>query len=236
MKDEAYLQFPLPLVGFGDGKKEILNRCIDYGICRFAEHIADDDPDMHELPEKLPMDCRQSNQDLTLVRAGESLGVIVGSVKNTRSRAKESKEFLDALNFNSGNPPLVRIKRELIFDIRDNPQWKLIDFQVLCAVYSSIGSKPYSRINWERVAMLSTGAKNQDTLNYLKRPLPTRKQVRRALDKLQALGFFSRVVLNKRITFVSNRLKEADLIREAQKTTTPSKGATFIGKQQKGAT
>ena len=83
-----------------------------------------------------------------------------------------------------------------------NRDLRLEDFKVLFAVNSCIGEKGYRRVTAEMIALRTAGVKNVwMTPAWMGEPL-TERQVRYSLEKLQRKGFFHRVLVANKFTFI----------------------------------
>ncbi len=229
---DQYLQFPLCALSFGETTYQRLNAILDYGVVHagirlWQKESADEKSRfLAFLPHrsKIPQGFEPNDPRHCAVLYGiEKVGVIYSNLDGLLVGHGTLEAFKNEFERRFGRDATVRIRKKWLFQARDGKGLTYREFAVLCAIYSCIGSKQFTRITRERAQHRSLGYKNKSTLQAeLPRradgaqPL-TERQVRDTIDRLHGLRFFARCTYGRRVTYYSHRLTDEQLRKYVMK-------------------
>ena len=180
-----------------------------------------------------------------VIFAYRTIGLKGGSINRMLDRHAEFGEYLAAYERRNKEDALVRIKRDLLFEVLQGTGMKYREFAVLCAIHSVIGDKGKPvRITLETIQRRAFGYKSPAALKsdisggfFINTPeanMLTIKQIRTTLDELHRRSCFARLTYGNRQTYYSTRMSEDELKKRivAMKTRTFSFKAESARKNQ----
>ena len=240
MKTDSYIQFPLCLLSYGSNVKTRMHAIMtsaavtaglgytekqtaEFIAERFAESILPSElEDVYECGDN-PYCHKEIVIGMHILKLNLSRDLFVSMTENPWA----VRQFCYEMEQKHGKCPLVRIKAAYAEEVLNRSGMSYRDFSILCAIYSIIGSKEYSRITRDQIRARSMGYKSatalfskdsdltengQKLLNEREdhaKPLTT-DQIRYTLDRLET-GHFARVVAGKREVFFSHRMNRVEL-------------------------
>lgn len=221
---DKYLQFPLCALAFCPDAKDCLEHIISYGFIEAGASVvrsADTEKlkelcSCHSLPKTM-----YKSWDLAAEIGAGMCGITIGSRECSLKRHSALASHLGEWEKRYGKDGSVRVRKDLCFEVRDKDGMTFREFRVLCAIYSSIGSKscpvaiPVRMID-ARVCGCKSEAVLEAELVCHKEKLPprlTQKQLRGTIRKLHELGWFARCTPDPhgRKTFYSHRLRDDEM-------------------------
>jgi len=166
-----------------------------------------------------PSDYKRNNDHHVAAMIGASeIGIIPYNLDYSMQRWTGLSEFRNQFQTKHGNDVLVRIKKGLVFEARDDEGISYRELSILCAVYSCIGAneKPV-RITKATIQNRMLGYKSAKVMTAeiqsrtdTAKPL-TPRQIGYTLDSLDERKFFARARPNERQTYYSHRLTKDEL-------------------------
>lgn len=215
---DPYCQFPLCLLGMigNKDKLKLIENAVIYGLVKTAKEIM-----KHQTLERsLPIaSIRGLDKKKPRHRAiGSSLEyheVNCTSMEVIRSTWNECHRFMK--EHRNQDRTQIRMPTKLLINLMHDDEISERDFRILCAIRSKLGQSGWAITRREEIRLRAAGASNQLALARMNAESLTEDQVKRGMEKLQRLGFFTRVVLNRRITFIGdpNKYPEEALERLA---------------------
>jgi hypothetical protein len=222
----GYFQFPLCTLAMGGSYKERLGQIISFAfveagrvmVTKLAQEIRE------SLGEELldysdtPSDYHKTNSSHVAAMLGaREIGIRPGSLENSLRNWRTASQFIGKFQSQHGSDATVRVKKDLVFEVRDNQGMSYREFAVLCALLSRIGTKKYVRITRKQIQCRMLGYKSPPVMlaEFDKRtdgakPL-TFRQINYTLNKLHERGFFARARPTRRQTVFSIRLTQEQL-------------------------
>lgn len=205
---DPYFQFPLCLLALGYEWSDLLNRIITFGLMHVGRSAIKQDgeskwradpEEMVEMAEdelSVPLDYDHEKEDHRAVVVGCHVCDVVTSYAEANiEQASVTQLRVQKWDQRFGRGPTVRIRSRSLFRIRDKKSMSEREFRVLCAVYSKIGNaRGPVRMKLDEVRIRASGFKSQKNYEEAGQPveLLTSKRIRKTLDDLWVLGFFSR--------------------------------------------
>lgn len=224
---DTYFQFPLCSLAFCETEKERLEHIISFGFIeagvamykKLDAEIRKQKAEQFLNHSDTPDDYKRSNDHHVAAMIGaKEIGITVGSLVYSMNRWTELSEFRNQFQTKHGNDVLVRIKKGLVFEVRDDKGISYRQLSILCAVYSCIGAteKPV-RITKATIQCRMLGYKSAKVMTAeiksrkdTAKPL-TPRQIGYTLDSLDERKFFARARPNERQTYFSHRLTKDEL-------------------------
>lgn len=223
------LQFQLALLAFGADVKERLDVIISTAIVQSGYLQAS-----RLSAEKIEAEIgvAPKRKDFLAVQLGAKFsGIKFGSESSCLARHALAEKFIADWKQAGRKTPMVRILKGLVFEARDGKGISYQDFSIVCAVKAAMGSKTHSVVTKPRIraGMLGYNSgswlfdENGDLTGDGNGLLQARqdgaqpispKQLRRALDRLEQRGFFSRFQASRRRVFFSAGKMTAEEIGE----------------------
>jgi hypothetical protein len=218
MSFEKYVQFPLCGLALPD--ELLIDRLISYGFIE-AGLIAMRRMDLNERREAcksfgLSKVTQCDSWELAARIGAQVCAITIGTLESALARHNEVSKHHEKWEERNGADPLVRIKKHIMFNIRDARILSMREFRVLAAIYSSIGRSPYRAITEPVIRVRAVGCKCKsifDAENGLLPVLLTEKQIRGTVTSLHETGWFARITPHRhgRKTFYSHRLTDSEL-------------------------
>ena len=224
---DTYFQFPLCALAICETEKERLEHIISFGFIeagiamykKLDAEIRKQKAEQFSNNSGTPNDYKRNNDHHVAAMIGANeIGNTVGSLVYSMQRWTELSEFRNQFHTRHGNDVLVRIKKGLVFEARDNEGISYRELSILCAVYSCIGAneKPV-RITKATIQGRMLGYKSAKVMTAeiksrkdTAQPL-TPRQIGYTLDSLDERKFFARARPNERQTYFSHRLTKEEL-------------------------
>jgi hypothetical protein len=216
-----YIQFPLPLLAYHADVYQRLVSIISYGAVEAGVALLRklSDTEVRETAkaaaQRFNVRVQRSNdRQVAAVLGCDLIWIKPGSVAGMVQQRHDAEGFLNAFKAKHGGQPLVRVRKDFVFDARDH-KLSYREFATYAALLSCIGSKQYPvRVTREQIQARMLGYK---TSAVMRAALPERadgatpltiRQVGYTLDQLHERGFFVRARANERQTFYSIRHKQ----------------------------
>ena len=225
----TYFQFPLCALAICETEKERLEHIISFGfieagIAMFRKldaEIRKQKAEQFAADSGTPDDYKRSNDHHVAAMIGaKEIGIVPYNLAYSMQRWTGLSEFRNQFQTKHGNDVLVRIKKGLVFEARDNEGISYRELSLLSAVYSCIGAAKYARITKEAIQARMLGYKSTKVLKAeiksrkdTAQPL-TPRQIGYTLDSLDERKFFARARPNERQTYFSHRLSKEQLQEE----------------------
>lgn len=224
---DKYFQFPLCALSFCATEKERLEHIISFGFIeagiamykKLDTEIRKEKAEQFAADSGTPNDYKRSyDYHVAAMIGAKEIGVIPNNLVYSMQRWTEMSEFRNQFHTRHGNDVLVRIKKDLVFEARDDNGISYRELSILCAVYSCIGAteKPV-RITKATIQNRMLGYKSAKVMKAeiksrkdSAKPL-TPRQIGYTLDSLDERKFFARARPNERQTYFSHRLTEEEL-------------------------
>jgi hypothetical protein len=221
---DKFLQFPLCVLAWPGEAKETLNAIIDYGLTEAGLAIIS----KRSIEERRALCAEygllESQVDSWALAAkvgAELCDIRLGSLEGCVRRHSTMAVHLRDWETRHGPDALVRMRKDVCFEVRDGGGMSFREFRILCAIYSLLGKHRYRAIGFRMIGARACGCKSEGVMaSELRagRPLPalfTIKQLRGTVAKLHELGWFARVTPNPhgRVTYYSHRMS-GDELRE----------------------
>jgi hypothetical protein len=227
---DTYFQFPLCALAFCDTETARLDHIISFGFIeagvamykKLDSEIRSQKAETFASDSATPNDYKRNNwQHVAAMVGANEIGITIGgSLVYSMNRWIELSEFRNQFQTRHGNDVLVRIRKGLVFEARDNEGISYRELSILSAVYSCIGAAKYARITKEAIQARMLGYKSTKVLKAeiksrkdTAQPL-TPRQIGYTLDSLDERKFFARVRPNERQTYFSHRLTKEQLQEE----------------------
>jgi hypothetical protein len=141
-----------------------------------------------------------------------TIGVTYHTIANLIEAHGRFSNFRADFQSRHGCDSLVRLKKDWLFDARDNRGLTYREFAVLCAIYSAIGNKDLAIITRNRIRRCALGYRSAAIMEADlprradgARPLSER-ELRDTIGRLHRNKFFARCTVARRITYYSIRL------------------------------
>lgn len=230
-KQDYYFQFPLSVLTYADTVHSRCDSIISYCLCSVGPSLWNNLPDGAQ-EEKLDLMIEaggkpseldwEDERHVPIMYARYSMGITGGNIEHDlRVHDAISKHVRD-FERRHGKDASLRIKGNLVFEVRDAKGMSYREFAVLCAIYSVVGAKVSPvRITLDTIRARSLGYKSSKALNadveagvYKINPCLenlTRKQLHDTKDKLHQLRWFAAATYGRRQTYYSHRLSDDDL-------------------------
>jgi hypothetical protein len=225
-----FFQFPLCALAFGETERDRLEAIISFGFVDAGNKMFKKlDTDIRQQKAKefcanfeKPDDYSQKNTwHVAAMLGAQEIGITVGNLGWSIERWRILAQFRDQFATKHGPDVEVRIRKDLVFETRDNKGITYREFAILCAVYSFIGSAAYPvRIIKEAIQTRMLGYKKREIMetevaarNDKVQPL-TLRQIGYTLNALHKRKFFARARANERQTYYSHRLTQEELEEE----------------------
>lgn len=229
---DGYFQFPICGLAYGENETDRAGAIISYGIVSTGLKLWADLDDEEKTQRRdgasvveKPKDFAEHRDDHMAVWIGaKAIGCTLHRMGATIQAYNELTEFRRCYELKHGTDVSVRIKRDVVFEVRDKTGMPYDEFAFLCAIYSCIGANHGPvRIVRESMKARSMGYKSAKILGAELhnrkdgRKIPTEWQVRSTVDKLHALKWFSRCHPSRRQTYYSNKLSDDELREQVLK-------------------
>jgi hypothetical protein len=222
--DGRYFHFPLCLLSFGGGIEERLNgiislACVEMGVKRWQKFSPIERNARSSFPPPPEFcTCRidlGKEVDLQVVAGCEFLNLICRNVKGILADYARVTRFKEDFERRHGTDARVRIRKDWIFEVRDNKGMSYPELAVLAAIYSKIGaSKRPVLITREEIWKRAHGYKSDRVFRAQingRCPFITLRKVRSIIERLHNRKFFARITYGRRQTYYSHRLSGAAL-------------------------
>jgi hypothetical protein len=218
----TYFSFPLCALAYGQTVPQRLNAIICFGMVDAGRKLWPRIPESQRAAlwatwtERGESPKGFNSRDplhVGLLCGASIIGVTVGSVRGSLADYHSLRQFREAFESRHGTDPVVRIKRELLFEARDGKGITPRELTVLAAIYSVIGCKAGPvLITRERIRRRVLGYKTRAVFEaeFSQRldgaqPL-TEWELRSEVDRLHERGFFKRITYGQRQTYYSHRM------------------------------
>lgn len=216
------IYFPLSAIRYSNDKNTLINHILSYGIIEYAHKIQLsnyrlDGDDLEAIERKaenisdydLITDSNSDNLQSYIIHSANVIGIKIASINKNETEHRELLQHISKLENESGKSPVVKLNKDLLFDVRDNG-FSLDLFRVYCAIKSIIGKKIYCRITKDRIRYRMHGFKNEmDYINSGDRvKLLSDYQIGNLCNKLKDLNLISTFTYKKRIKYFSTRWNE----------------------------
>jgi hypothetical protein len=222
---QPYFQFPLCLLSTVEDVRRgvnniILFACVDIGKKRWETFSADERQALRSvLPSESVCQCSvdpTSDEQLQALVGCEYLQITTFNIKGMLARHARLSRFVKEFEEKHGIDARVRIRKDWLFEVRDNRGMSYHELAVVAAIYSKIGaSERPVRITREEIWWRALGYKSQSVFraeddggHVLG---PTERQVRSIIERLQSRNFFARITFGRRQTYYSNRMSTKEL-------------------------
>src|ERR1017187_539367 len=145
----TYFQFPLCALAICETEKERLEHIISFGFIeagiamykKLDAEIRKQKAEQFSNSSGTPNDYKRNNDHHVAAMIGANeIGVIPYNLAYSMQRWTGSSEFRNQFQTKHGNDVLVRIKKGLVFEARDDEGISYRELSILCAVYSCIGA------------------------------------------------------------------------------------------------
>jgi hypothetical protein len=222
--DAHYFHFPLCLLSFGGGIEERLNgiislACVEMGVKQWRKFSPDERNARHRLPP--PPDsctCRidlGKEDQLQVVAGCEFLNLVCRNAKGVLTDYARVTRFIKDFERRHGTDARVRIRKDWMFEVRDNKGMSYPELAALAAIYSKIGaSKKPVLITREEIWKRAHGYKSDRVFRAEingRCPFVTLRKVRSIIERLHDRRFFARITYGRRQTYYSHRMSGAAL-------------------------
>jgi hypothetical protein len=224
----TYFQFPLCALAICETEKERLEHIISFGFIeagiamykKLDAEIRKEKAWQFVSQSGTPNDYKRNNDHHVAAMIGANeIGITVGgSLVCSMNRWTALSDFRDQFHAKHGNDVLVRIKKGLVFEARDDEGISYRELSILCAVYSCIGAaeKPVritkATIQGRMLGYKSAKVMQAEIKNRKDSAQPlTPRQIGYTLDSLDERKFFARARPNERQTYFSHRLTKDEL-------------------------
>jgi hypothetical protein len=217
--DKRYFHFPLCLLSFGRDINERLSgiiwlACVEMGIKQWREFSPKERLARHSV-HPLPQSCTcridlRKEAELQVVAGCEFLNLVCRDVKHVLAGYACVTRFIRDFERRHGTDARVRIRKDWVFEVRDNKGMSYPELAVLAAIYSKIGaSKRPVLITRDEIWKRAHGFKSDRVFRAEmndRRPFLTPRQVRSIIERLHDRKFFARATYARRQTYYSHRL------------------------------
>ncbi len=223
MRNDKYLQFPLCALALDIEARSLMQLVMSYGMIEAGRSVIADmeAEEREEKCEEFDLDAAMSDSfELCAHLGAQVCGMTVGSARNSVCRHSTIYNHAAKWDATHGPGPLVRIRTDECFEVRDGGQMSFREFRVLAAIFSAIGSKsipvviPQRMIAARYIGCKSEAVKAAALKARHKFPAElTPKQLRGTVEKLHELKWFARVTPDPhgRVTYFSHRMSEDDM-------------------------
>src|SRR5262249_37275815 len=209
--DKRYFHFPLCLLSFGRDVQERLNGiislgCVELGIKQWQTFS----PAQKNFRRSCPPPPHLCNCKIDLLK-DEELQVVAGcEYLNLRCQNAEAIladyarviRFITEFECKHGTDARVRIRKDWVFEVRDNKGMSYPEFAVLAAIYSKIGaSKRPVLMTREEIRKRAHGFKSDRVFRAEmngRSPFLTERQIRSYIEALHDRKFFARATYGRR--------------------------------------
>lgn len=114
-----------------------------------------------------------------------------------------------------GPDVLVRIRKDLLWDVDLEGRFTVRDFIVLCGILGPLGADTIKQISYERIQQAASGCKSASVFQRERqRNHITNKQVITAAEKLDKRGIMRSVTVKKRFRYYSIRVGSSRELKE----------------------
>jgi hypothetical protein len=212
---EKYLQFPLSVLAMELPFDEILDHIFSTALVRYGEYrLATLEPSGAEaaiLEEILKtygeLDATHANIPSYL--GSKNFGVPIASFDKVKEQ--HARVVTHSLKFSGTTKvPLVRIRDDIYWRVRDRKALTEREFRVLCGIYSAIGDHKMRRLTREELQQRSLGYPSGKRDLQVEKWMTTH-EIRKTRDKLHQLKFFVMLTYARRQTYYSHRLSKEEL-------------------------
>src|SRR5688572_11295307 len=219
---DKFLQFPLCALALPGEPKDILGTIISYGLCEAGLAIlrTRDAEELKRLCAEYGLPRSQYDGWALRAAVGAKLcGIMPGSLDACVERHAKLAAHVREREKAYGTDALVRMRKDVCFEVRDGGGMSFREFRILCAIYSLLGKHLYRAIRFKMIGARACGCKSEAVMDselHAGWPLPapfTIKQLRLTVAKLHELGWFARVTPDPhgRVTYYSNRMSGGEL-------------------------
>ena len=154
-------------------------------------------------------------EELHAVAGCEYLDLCCSNVKGILADYACVARFIKDFERRHGTDARVRLRKDWIFEVRDNKGMSYPELAVLAAIYSKIGaSKRPVRITREEIWKRALGYKSDRVFTAEMNgrcPFLTPRNVRSMIERLHDRKFFARTTYGRRQTYYSHHLSSAAL-------------------------
>jgi hypothetical protein len=222
--DNHYFQFPLCLLSFGHDFKKRLDGivalgCVEMGSRQWQEFNPAQRHFRRSHPPR-PSVCTctidlSKDQELQVVAGCEYLNLCCRNAKAVFDDYDRVIHLVEGFERKHGTDARVRIRKDLVLEVRDNKGMSYAQFAVLAAIYSKIGaSKRPVLITRQEIWRRAHGFKSDRVFRSEMNGVPpffTQRQVRSIIERLHERRFFARVTYGGRQTYYSHRMTDTVL-------------------------
>ncbi len=218
----TYFSFPLCALAYGQTVPQRLNAIICYSMVDAGRKLWQRIPESQRTglwatwaeSGASPKGFNSSDPlHVGLLCGASIIDVRPGCLRSALADYHSLRQFREAFESRHGRDPVVRIKRDLLFEARDGKGITPRQLTVLAAIYSVIGRKAVPvLITRERIRRCALGYKTQAVFyaEFCQRqdgaqPL-TEWELRSEVDRLHEGKFFQRVTYGQRQTYYSHRM------------------------------
>jgi predicted transcriptional regulator len=222
--DKRFFHFPLCLLSFGRDVTDRLNGiislgCVELGIKQWQKFSPAQQHFRRSYPPHPTLcNCRidlSKDEELQVVAGCEYLNVVCLNVKGILADYARVTRFIKDFERKHGTDARVRVRKDWVFEVRDNKDMSYPEFAVLAAIYSIIGdSEKPVRITREYIWKRAHGFKSDLVFRTEmdgRPPFLTERQVRSIIERLHDRKFFARRTYGRRQTYYSNRMSPTSL-------------------------
>ena len=229
-RNDYYCQFPLAVLSMPLAFPDLLSHILSYTMINTGEglykgfELQEERPQqwsifIHRLEEhRLPWPYREGDEGR--YQDEQYFKLFLGASKlRLQSKRPELviREF-EAVKLHTaqiGNECMVRLKLTNCCEVMAMAPGSLSqrEFEVLCAIYSKIGSKGHVRMTYREIIQRACGFANKNDFERLcdQAAVLTESMVRTTVEKLRQKRFFARVLLHNRYSHYSHRMPEDEL-------------------------
>jgi len=222
--DQHYFHFPLCLLSFGRDINERLNGiislgCVELGIKQWQQFSPAQQNFRRSFPPP-PSFCTckidlGKDDELQLIAGCEYLNLVCLNAKGMLADYTRVTRFIKDFERKHGTDVRVRIRKDWVFEVRDNKGMSYPELAVLAAIYSKIGAsrRPVLVTRdeiWKRAHGFKSDRVFRAEMNG-RRPFLTPLQVRSNIERLHDRKFFARATYGRRQTYYSHRMSSTAL-------------------------
>lgn len=219
---ENYFQFPLCTLAMKKPVAEIIEAIISYGTITAGLAVLKglNDRQRREKCDRFGLAYKFADSlELAAHLGGAACNERIDNVKSCVTRYHSINNDAAAWWQKYGRSPFVRLRADILYDMKTGSRMSWREFRVLAGIYSVIGAKNYpvlirlSMIDARHCGfagreMLGKGVRNGDCLDRL-----TPKQLRGTVEKLWQQRWFARVTPDPhgRKTYYSHRMTDDEM-------------------------
>lgn len=222
--DDPYFQFPISAIRLGksiadvttDERFEHVDRIIDYAIQTYADKAYEyDRGEVEKVANRYAEEQEFSLKTIPywmqrVLYAASKLGVTYVRPPHG-THLQQTKLAIDA---RKGGRRMVRIRQDILFDVRESDGWTWREFAVLCGIIAGVGDRPKHQLSFEFIQTLAYGCSNEAELSQHidAELLLTRRQVRSTIENLDRRKIYARASPDGRRMYYSHRMDAAELL------------------------